>query len=96
LIEREWSKPKKFHVNPSIEKEGIKVINIEVAEKVPEGILENHIFLIEQNGEMRSKMAFIMNPRIRWTCLVSGSGLYNCIIGFFQGSMTELGAKEIG
>jgi SAM-dependent methyltransferase len=67
FIQEEWDKRGKFHVHPSVEKDGIKVTNIEIAEKVPEGILENQVFLIEKNGKMRVEIASIMNPRIRWT-----------------------------
>ena len=66
-IEKEWKKRTKFHFNPPYEKVGVKVINIEVAEKVPEGILENQIFLIEEKGVMRVEISSIRNPRIKWT-----------------------------
>jgi SAM-dependent methyltransferase len=66
LIEKEWEKREKFHVSPPYERDGLRVINIEVAEKVKEGILEKQIFLVEQNGKMRVEIASIMNPRIRW------------------------------
>lgn len=67
IIEKEWQKRKKFHFNPIFERDNFKVINIEIAEKTPEGILENQIFLIEKDDNMRAEIASIMNPRIKWT-----------------------------
>jgi SAM-dependent methyltransferase len=67
IIEKEWQKRKKFQFNPTFERDTAKVINIENAEKTSEGILENQIFLIEKNGNMRAEIASIMNPRIKWT-----------------------------
>ena len=45
----------------------MRVTSIEVAEKTAEGILEKRIYLIEKQGIMRAEIAFIMNPRIKWT-----------------------------
>ncbi|MDI6691476.1 MAG: hypothetical protein QME50_06400 [Candidatus Bathyarchaeota archaeon] len=45
----------------------MEVTRIEVAEKTPEGILENNIFLIKEQKVLRAEMASIMNPRIKWT-----------------------------
>jgi len=67
LIEKEWEKRKRFDILPPSEKDGVRVTSLEVDEKTPEGILENHIFLIEEQGVMRAEIAFIMNPRIKWT-----------------------------
>ena len=67
IIEKEWEKRKRFQFNPLCERDSVRVINIEVAEKTAEGILENQIFLIEKDGKMRVELAFIMNPRIKWT-----------------------------
>ena len=66
MIEKEWKKRKKIQFNPPSERDGVKVINIEVAERTSEGILENQIFLIEENGKIRAELAFIMNPQIKW------------------------------
>ena len=67
IIEREWEKHKRFDIPSPFEKEGVKVIGIEVDEKTSEGVLENRIFLIGENGVLRAEIAFIMNPRIKWT-----------------------------
>ena len=67
LIKQEWNKRRKFEINPPVEQNGLKVTHIEVANKTEEGILENHIFLIEEKGIMRAEIASIMNPRIKWT-----------------------------
>jgi len=66
LIEKEWKKRKRFDIRPPCEKEGVRVTTIEVLDKTLEGILENRIFLIEEQGEMRVEIAFVMNPRIKW------------------------------
>ncbi len=66
-IEKEWEKRKKFDMLPPCEKDGLRVTSLEVDEKTPEGILENRIFLIEEEGVMRAEVAFMMNPRIKWT-----------------------------
>jgi hypothetical protein len=67
LIEKEWEKRKQFEILPPYEKEGVRVTSLEIAEKTSEGILEKRIFLIEEHGVMRAEIAFIMNPRIKWT-----------------------------
>jgi SAM-dependent methyltransferase len=67
LIEKEWKKRKRFDILPPCEKEGKRVTSVEVADLTSDGILENRIFLIEEQGEMRSEIAFVMNPRIKWT-----------------------------
>jgi len=67
LIEEEWKKRKRFDILPPYAKDGVRVTSLEVAEKTSEGILENRIFLIEEQGVMRAEIAFIMNPRIKWT-----------------------------
>jgi SAM-dependent methyltransferase len=67
VIEKEWKKREKYHVNPPYERDGVRVINIEVAEKIQDGILENQMFLVEQDGKMRVEIGSIMNPRIKWT-----------------------------
>jgi SAM-dependent methyltransferase len=67
LIEKEWEKRKNFEILPPYEKEGIRVTSLEVAEKTSEGVLEKRIFLIEEQGVMGAEIAFIMNPRIKWT-----------------------------
>jgi len=67
LIERAWENREKFVILPPYEKDGIRVTSIEVAEKTNEGILEKRIYLIEKQDTMRAEIAFIMNPRIKWT-----------------------------
>ncbi|HEX30946.1 TPA: class I SAM-dependent methyltransferase [Candidatus Poribacteria bacterium] len=67
LIEREWENRERFVILPPYEKDGMRVTSIEVAEKTAEGILEKRIYLIEKQGIMRAEIAFIMNPRIKWT-----------------------------
>jgi len=67
LIEKEWKKRKKFEILPTCERDGIRVTSIEVGEKTPEGILENRIFLIEEQEVTRAEIGFVMNPRIKWT-----------------------------
>lgn len=66
-IEKEWKKRKRFGIDPPYRKCSVKVTRIEVAEKTPEGILENNIFLIEERELLRAEIACIMNPRIKWT-----------------------------
>lgn len=66
LIDEEWKKRKKFEIIPTHEKEGLSVTSVEVDEKTPEGILENRIFLIEEQDVMRTEIATVMNPRIKW------------------------------
>lgn len=67
LIEQEWRKRNRFEIDPPLEKDGLRVIHIEVDDKTSEGILENHIYLIEEGGLMRVEIASVMNPRIKWT-----------------------------
>jgi len=67
LIEKEWQKRKRFEIEPPVERDGLRVIRIEIAEKTKEGILENHVYLIEESGRVRAEIAFTMNPRIKWT-----------------------------
>ena len=67
LIEKEWQKRKRFEIEPPVERDGLRVIHIEIPEKTQEGILENHVYLIEESGRMRGETAFTMNSRIKWT-----------------------------
>jgi len=67
LIEREWCRRMRFNVHQPFETGELRVIHIEVLNKMSEGILENHIFIIEGKGVMRAEIASIMNPRIKWT-----------------------------
>jgi SAM-dependent methyltransferase len=67
LIEKEWKKRKHFAVYLPYKRDSVKVTRIEVAEKTPEGILENNIFLIEERESFRTEIASVMNPRIKWT-----------------------------
>jgi SAM-dependent methyltransferase len=67
LIKREWNKRKRFGIDPPVEHNSLKVTHIEVVDKTQEGILENHIYLIEEKGKTRAEIAHIMNPRIKWT-----------------------------
>ena len=67
VIEKEWKKRKRIVIHPPYKKDSAKVTRIEVAEKTPEGILENNIFLIEEQESLRAEVASIMNPRIKWT-----------------------------
>lgn len=66
LIEKEWKRRKRFHIDPPFERGSVKVTRVEVAEKTPEGILENNVFLIEERELSRAEIAPIMNPRIKW------------------------------
>lgn len=66
LIEQEWKKRERFAILPPCEKDGVRVISLEVDEKNSEGILENRIFLIEERGVMRAEIAPMMSPRIKW------------------------------
>jgi SAM-dependent methyltransferase len=66
IIEREWKKRKHIDVDPPFKKDSVKVTRIEVAERTPEGILENNIFLIEGRELLRAEIISIMNPRIKW------------------------------
>lgn len=67
LIEQEWQKRKRFECSSPLEKNGVRVIHIEIGDKTSEGILENHIYLIEEKERMQVTIASIMNPRIKWT-----------------------------
>ena len=67
LIENEWKRRERFQIDPPVRRNGLKVIHIEVANKMQEGILESHIYLIEENEMLRAEIAQIMNPRIKWT-----------------------------
>ena len=67
IIEKEWKSRRKITIHPPYKKGSIRVIHVEVAEKTSEGILENNIFLIEENDSLRAEIAQIMNPRIKWT-----------------------------
>ena len=67
LIEKEWRKRKRFQIDPPVKRNSLKVTHIEVADKTHEGILENHIYLIEENDKLKAEIARIMNPRIKWT-----------------------------
>ena len=65
-IQREWRERVPFNVSQPIEREGIRLINLEIDEKTPEGILEKRVFLIEEKGVLRCEIAFMMNRR-KWT-----------------------------
>lgn len=67
LIEEEWRKRRRIKILPPYKKGGIRVISIEIAQKTSDGIRETHIFLIEKQDMMKAEIAFIMNPRIKWT-----------------------------
>jgi len=67
LIEDEWKKRERFQVDTPVRRNGLRITHIEVADKMQEGILENHIYLIEENEMLRAEIAQIMNPRIKWT-----------------------------
>ena len=60
-------KKKRFQIDPPVKRNSLKVTHIEVADKTHEGILENHIYLIEENDNLKAEIARIMNPRIKWT-----------------------------
>ena len=66
-IERVWKRRKQFIVDLLVEQDGLRVTHIEVGNKTSKGILEHHIYLIEEKGKMRAEVASIMNPRVRWT-----------------------------
>jgi len=61
-----WRRRRRFSVDPPVERGGLRVTRIEVADRVPEGILENHIYLIERRDSMRVEVASVMNPRVKW------------------------------
>ena len=65
LIENEWKRRERFQIDPPVRRNNLKVIHIEVANKMHEGILESHIYLIEENEMLRAEIAQIMNPRIK-------------------------------
>lgn len=67
LIEKEWQKRKRLEIELPVERDGLRIIHIEIPEKTHEGVLENHIYLIEESGRVRGEIAFIMNSRIKWT-----------------------------
>lgn len=67
LIEKEWRRRRKFNIDRPFEMKGLRVIHIEVPNKTVEGILENHVFVIEREGVRWAEIASIMNPRIKWT-----------------------------
>lgn len=67
LIEKEWRRRKKFIIKQPFEMNRLRVTHIETLDKTSEGILENHIFIIEKKGVIRAEIASIMNPRIKWT-----------------------------
>jgi len=67
LIEDEWKKRERFQIDTPVRRNGLRITHIEVADKMQEGILENHIYLIEENKMLRAEIAQIMNPRIKWT-----------------------------
>jgi SAM-dependent methyltransferase len=66
MIDDEWSTRVPFEVLGPCEAEGLKVTQLEVDEKTPEGILEKRICLIEEAGSLRAEVAFMLNRR-RWT-----------------------------
>ena len=66
LIWQLWSERQRFSVDPPVEKSGLRVTHIEVADKTSEGILENHIYLVEEGSSVRAEIAPIMNPRVKW------------------------------
>jgi len=67
LIEREWRGRRRLNINPPYEKRGLRVIHIEVLDKTVDGILEQHLFIMEREGARWAEIASIMNPRIKWT-----------------------------
>jgi 2-polyprenyl-3-methyl-5-hydroxy-6-metoxy-1,4-benzoquinol methylase len=64
-IQREWEERTPFEVSAPCERDGLRVIELEVDEKTPEGILEKRIFLIEDEGVLRVEVAFMTNRR-KW------------------------------
>lgn len=66
VIDGEWDKRNPFELYPPYEKGNLRLIQLEVSEKVPEGIIERRIFLIEEDGVLRAEIAFMLN-RLIWT-----------------------------
>jgi hypothetical protein len=66
VIEREWEERIPFEALEPFERGGVRLIELEVDEKTPEGILEKRIFLIEKDGVLRVEVALLMNRRV-WT-----------------------------
>jgi SAM-dependent methyltransferase len=66
VIDDEWEKRTPFELLHSCKKGDIRLVQLEVDEKVPEGILEKRIFLIEEEGALRAEIAFMLN-RMTWT-----------------------------
>lgn len=93
MIERIWKEQKRFIIDSPVEQDGLKVIHIKVADKNSEGILENHIYLIEENGEMRAEIASLMNPRIKWTFQDYAKVLKD--VGFRKIEHTKKEQKEV-
>lgn len=65
-IDQDWQKRMPFEVSFPFEQGGIKVTQMEVDEKIPDGILEKRIFLIEEHGDLRVEIAHMLNRR-KWT-----------------------------
>jgi SAM-dependent methyltransferase len=57
-IEEEWRKHERFVVTPPFERDGVRLTEVHVYDKTAEGVLENRLYLIEQDGQMRIETAF--------------------------------------
>ena len=65
VIDKEWQEREPFVVLAPFERDGVRLTELEVDERTPEGILEKRIFLIEEEGALRAEIALLMNRR-KW------------------------------
>ena len=66
IKQKEFKEMGKFDVHPAVEKEGLKVREIEVYEDAPDRLIGNRIFLIEKNNKTRMEIAR-MYHLYKWT-----------------------------
>ncbi len=57
-IDEEWKRHERFVITPPFEQDGVRLTEINVYDKTPDGVLENRLYLIEEHGRMRVETAF--------------------------------------
>lgn len=66
FMNEQWNKQQRFEILPSYEKNGTRLTHLIVYDETSNGILENNIYLIEEQGVMRAEIAFMMDL-CKWT-----------------------------
>lgn len=65
-IEAEWGRQLRFVVRLPYERDGVRVTDVVVHDRLPEGVMHHRIFLIEEQGRLRLETAFELRLA-KWT-----------------------------